>query len=309
MGRRQKNLNHRQQMTIITNSNIRNFVKLYLNNEPGLPKDLINIPIGNWDVSNVTNMHSLFEGHTTFNEPLNWDVSSVHIMFGMFGNCSSFNQDISNWDVSNVKDMTGMFYRCNSFNQDISNWDVSDVRHMTVMFDGCRVFNQNISRWNVGRVKHMSAMFRDCSLFNQDLSDWNVSNLVIPENHSYMFDNCPISEENKPIFNDDPNYLQRKEQKEQEKKDKRNKVAYDAITEISKSRKLPEQINTAIGSFLIDDDLPRMNQKMLATTKKTARKTVINEEPDVKMGIGGKKRRKSRKKRKVRRKTKKQSRK
>ena len=63
---------------------------------------------------------------------------------------------------------------------------------------------------------------------------------------------------------------------------------------------MPEQINTAIGSFLIDDDLPRMNQKMLATTKKTARKTVINEEPDVKMGIGGKKRKKSRKLRKKR---------
>ena len=42
-------------------------------------------PIGNWDVSNVTNMSGMFEG------------------------AKSFNQDISNWDVSNVTNMISMF--------------------------------------------------------------------------------------------------------------------------------------------------------------------------------------------------------
>ncbi|MCH2595665.1 MAG: DUF285 domain-containing protein [Pirellulales bacterium] len=37
--------------------------------------------IGDWDVSNVTNMIQLFSGATSFNQPLNkWDVSNVRTM-------------------------------------------------------------------------------------------------------------------------------------------------------------------------------------------------------------------------------------
>ena len=157
--------------------------------------------------------------------------------------------------------------------------------------------------WNVSSVEYMDSMFEMCTSFNQDLSDWDVSNVIEEDAHNDMFDNCPISEENKPIFKDDPNYLQRKQKKEQKKQ---NKLAYEVFPEISQSRKLPEQINTAIGSYLIDDDLATMNRKMLESTNKNTRKITV-EEPDVKMGIGGKKKRKSRKlrkKRKVRRKSK-----
>ena len=62
-----------------------------------------NQPIGNWDVSNVTDMSSMF----TLNE--------------------IFNQDISKWDVGNVKDMSWMFYFNSAFNQDLSGWNVSNV--------------------------------------------------------------------------------------------------------------------------------------------------------------------------------------
>jgi surface protein len=41
-------------------------------------------PLNNWDVSNITNMQSMFQ-HTNFNQPLNnWDVSNVTNMQGMF---------------------------------------------------------------------------------------------------------------------------------------------------------------------------------------------------------------------------------
>ena len=56
-----------------------------------------NQPIGNWDVSNVTWMESMFYSATSFDQPLaNWNVGNATNMKSMFLN-SSFNQDIFSW--------------------------------------------------------------------------------------------------------------------------------------------------------------------------------------------------------------------
>ena len=80
------------------------------------------IPIGQWDVSAITDMSRLFRGK------------------------GAFNQDISGWDTSAVTDMKDMFsgffsngvhiIAAKAFNQDISAWDVSAVTTMDSMFDG-----------------------------------------------------------------------------------------------------------------------------------------------------------------------------
>jgi len=47
----------------------------------------------------------MFEGATSFNQPLNdWDISNVTDMSNMFNGASSFNQDLTSWDVSNVEE-------------------------------------------------------------------------------------------------------------------------------------------------------------------------------------------------------------
>ncbi len=146
--------------------------------------DVWNIPnIENWDVSNVTNMSSVFNFMQGFNQDISgWDVSNVTNMSQMFRILRNFNQDISGWDVSNVTDMSFMFDLAESFNQDISGWDVSNVTDMKEMFEGASVFNQDIGDWDVSKVTDMNKMLDDSGLSSDNydalLTGWAAQTLT-----------------------------------------------------------------------------------------------------------------------------------
>merc|ERR1740124_1606031 len=90
-------------------------------------------PIGDWDVSAITDMSELFENLAGFNEPLtNLDTSKVTTMYGMFWGAEAFNQPLS-FDTSKVTTMSLMFYGAEAFNQPLS-FDTSKVTDMTAMF-------------------------------------------------------------------------------------------------------------------------------------------------------------------------------
>ncbi len=138
-------------------------------------------PIGEWDVSMITDMSNLFSEWKDFNRDIsNWDVSNVTRIFKMFNGCTSFNQPLNSWGdkLGNVSNMEEMFNGCTSFNQPLNTWDVSKVTIMLAMFDGCTSFNQPIGDWNVSNVISMSSMFNGCTSFNQPLNTWNVSNVT-----------------------------------------------------------------------------------------------------------------------------------
>ncbi len=141
--------------------------------------------VTNVNTSTITDMSSLFQGKTTFNQDIsNWDVSKVTNMLNMFSGATKFNQNIGNWNVSSVTNMSYMFRGATSFNQDLNNWTTTNVTNMSNMFFEATKFNQNIGNWNVSSVTDMSNMFRDAKSFNQDLNNWTTTNVT---NMSNMF--------------------------------------------------------------------------------------------------------------------------
>ena len=131
------------------------------------------------DLSNVTNMESMFCGAMYLNQDISgWDTSNVTDMRGMFYDAGSFNQDIGGWDTSNVTNMSCMFVGAYTFIQDIGGWDTSRVTDMRGMFDGAYAFNQDIGGWETGNVTNMRGMFYDAGSFNQDIGGWDTSNVT-----------------------------------------------------------------------------------------------------------------------------------
>jgi len=183
----------------ITDRNIRPLVRLYMTRDPRLPPSLQNKHIGEWNVSQVTNMRNLFNGYVDFNEDLSmWDVRNVTNMNGMFHGCRTFNQPLDAWGekLGNVTSMNSMFSDCRMFNQPLNAWggNLGNVMNMGAMFHDCRTFNQPLDAWNVSNVTYMGGMFIGCDTFNQPLGAWNVSNVT---NMRDMFWGC--REFNQPL--------------------------------------------------------------------------------------------------------------
>ena len=154
------------------------------------PNEGDTIDLNHLDVSGVEDMSNLFFDYVLSKYNYNvskWDVSNVTNMESMFWGCENFNSDLSKWNVSNVKDMSFMFYGCKNFNSDLSNWDVSSVTDMCSMFNCCMSFNSDLSRWKVSNVENMNFMFSRCGDFNSNLSHWDVSNVT---NMGHMFNGC-----------------------------------------------------------------------------------------------------------------------
>ena len=138
------------------------------------------------DLTTVSSMQSMFNDTnlSIANNINDWDVSNVTNMTSMFSS-SSFGQAIGNWNTSNVTTMWGMFYDAISFNQDLSNWDTSAVTDMEAMFLSAAAFNQDLSSWDTSAVTDMEAMFLSATAFNQDLSNWDTSKVTTMLEHMF----------------------------------------------------------------------------------------------------------------------------
>ena len=146
--------------------------------------------MNDWDVSEVTEMISLFDGKGSFTANISkWDTSSVTDMKSMFKGCGAFNQSLEYWNTGSVTDMSNMFQNACKFNASIAGWDVSKVKNFERMFNGniqantAMMFNGNLSTWNTGAVTSMHGMFSSEGLTlragfnNPSIANWNTSNV------------------------------------------------------------------------------------------------------------------------------------
>ena len=83
----------------------------------------------------------IFDGLDPHNIDISqWDVSNVSDMDSLFENCKNFDCDLSSWNVSNVYSFTCMFNNCENFKgKGLENWNVSNSEDISMeyMFDGC----------------------------------------------------------------------------------------------------------------------------------------------------------------------------
>jgi surface protein len=147
--------------------------------------------INNWRPISCSNFSSMFSSATTFNQPIgNWPLSASSVnMSNMFNNADAFNQNIGAWNVEKVTNMTSMFQNNGGFNNsgssDINNWRPISCSNFTSMFQSATAFNQPIGNWPISASGvNMSSMFQSANSFNQNIGAWNVSNVT---NFSSMF--------------------------------------------------------------------------------------------------------------------------
>lgn len=104
-------------------------------------------PIGDWDVSQLTNFAKVFSANRNglafdFNEDLNgWDTSRALTMESMFYDARSFTGNISSWNTSSVTNMREALSRATNFQGDLSQWDVSRVTTINGMCKFCVAFD------------------------------------------------------------------------------------------------------------------------------------------------------------------------
>ena len=112
-------------------------------------------------------MNNMFQSATSFNQNIGgWNLSNVTNMASMFQSAIAFNNGGSNsiqtWSAPLCTTFVSMFQSATSFNQPLTSLvDTSGVSSciLSSMFSGATNFNKNIGSWNTSNVTNMSSMF------------------------------------------------------------------------------------------------------------------------------------------------------
>lgn len=128
----------------------------------------------------ATDMTSMFQGATAFNQNLNsWNVSFVSNMKDMFRGATSFNNGLGSgvsgsmtWKMaSGVTDFSGMFQEASSFNQSMSTWVTTRVSKFFNMLTGATSFNQSLASFNIALWQNSTGISFPASMSSENVQD------------------------------------------------------------------------------------------------------------------------------------------
>jgi hypothetical protein len=142
-----------------------------------------NSSFNDWTTTGITNLANIFGVASNFNQPLgNWDVSAVTNFNSCFQD-TLFNQNIGSWNVGSGQIFAAMFRRCpfnNGGSDSIKDWNMSSATTLGssglgMFAESACTFNQPIGSWNVSNVTSFNSVFRNNPNFNQNIGAWDVS--------------------------------------------------------------------------------------------------------------------------------------
>ena len=154
---------------------------------------LESIDLSSWDVSNVTDLGSLFSQCSSLKSAnlSGWNATNATEMDRVFWSCSSLESvDMSDMNVSNITKFDLMFCECENLQfVDLSNWEILSPATMIEMFHDCKSLTSlDLSSWNTSGVTNMHWMFINCSsLTDLNISGWDTQNVT---DMGYMFGGC-----------------------------------------------------------------------------------------------------------------------
>lgn len=140
-----------------------------------LQKDIENIDISKWNVSNCTNFEGTFYMCEKFDCDLSdWNISNATNIGAMFYGCKKFKGiGIGKWNVENIEDAGALFGECENFNADLSRWDTSNMTNTFEMFKNCKKFTgEGLDKWTIlCDADKMDRMFNGCDSLEK-IPDW-----------------------------------------------------------------------------------------------------------------------------------------
>ena len=170
-------------------------VKLTSTQNMFVSSNLVSVNLKGWNVPNLTNMTSMFAGHSTY--PLqsvnmsNWTTSSAINMNSTFYNCPKLNTiDFTNSKIV-CSNLSQTFQACSSLTSlDLSGFNTSNTTTTANMFQNCTSLQSlDLSNFDTTNVNRMNGMFYNCSsLQTLDISSFNTKKASPALYH--MFYNC-----------------------------------------------------------------------------------------------------------------------
>ena len=184
-------------------NNVQNFSEMFANDNNLQIID----GIGEWNVSNATDMTNMFSGDTALTnlDLSNWEPSKVTNMAAMFKGCSGLKSITLNWgtNTQNVQNFSEMFANDNNLQtiDGIGEWSVSNATDISHMF-ACINLDSNpstnykynfaqpqycgsltsldLSNWGTGKVTNMEAVFWGQKSLTTvgNFSKWNTGNVT-----------------------------------------------------------------------------------------------------------------------------------